>query len=257
VTVRGDQAGSATVVANYTRPGDNMTLEDTSALTITTMPVAPVPTAGQVIVNEAVVAFATSGTQVRNDFLELYNTTTQALDISGLVISFRPSGAGNVPATVTLPGAVGGGTTLIQPNNYFLIVNGPESFGVTADFDAASVGMNFNNTTGGIKIEVNAVKLDGLSYQGDATPPAAPFNTYGEGAIFTFSSGTTNDLIRSPNANDTGDNLNDFRRNGIAASVTPKAANPTLRASEIDDEMAIQIQLQIDRAAKAALGMVD
>jgi uncharacterized protein YjdB len=236
VTVRGDAAGSVTVVANYTRPSDSMTFEDTSALTITTSPVAPVPTAGQVIVNEAVVSFATSATQVRNDFLELYNTTAQALDISGLVISFRPPGAGNTPATVTLPGTVGGGTTLIQPNSYFLIVNGPETFGVTADFDAASVGLDFNNTTGGIKIEVNSVKLDGLAYQGGATPPAAPFNTYGEGAIFTFTSGTTNDLIRSPNANDTGDNLNDFRRNGTAASVTPKASNPTLRSSDVDDE---------------------
>ncbi|MGB7924803.1 MAG: Ig-like domain-containing protein, partial [Pyrinomonadaceae bacterium] len=243
VTVRGDQAGSVTVVANYTRPSDNMTFEDTSALTITTSPVAPVPTAGQVIVNEAVVAFATSATQVRNDFLELFNTTTQALDISGLVISFRPPGAGNVPATVTLPGVVGGGTTIIQPNSYFLIVNGPETFGVTADFDASASSMDFNNTTGGIKIEVNGVKLDGLAYQGGAAPPAAPFNTYGEGAIFTFTSGATNDLIRSPNANDTGDNLNDFRRNGTAASVTPKAGNPTLRSSDIDDERGSLIYL--------------
>jgi CSLREA domain-containing protein len=35
VTVRGDQIGSATVVVNYTRPNDNVTLEDTSLLTIT------------------------------------------------------------------------------------------------------------------------------------------------------------------------------------------------------------------------------
>ena len=239
VTVRGDMAGSVTVVASYTRPSDNMTLEDTSALTINDMPAAPLPTAGQVIVNEAVVSFATSATQVRNDFLELYNTTAQALDISGMVISFRPPGSGNTPATVTLPGTVGSNMTLIEPNSYFLIVNGAETFGVMADFNASTgTGFDLNNTTGGIKIEVNSVKLDGLAYQSGATPPASPFNTYGEGTIFTFTSGATNDLVRSPNANDTGDNANDFRRNGTAANVTPKAPNPTLFFNEIaDDEL--------------------
>ncbi|HEX8652981.1 MAG TPA: lamin tail domain-containing protein [Pyrinomonadaceae bacterium] len=239
VTVRGDLEGSVTVVASYTRPSDNVTLEDTSALTINNAPPAPQPTAGQVIINEALVAFATSTTQTRNDFLELYNTTAQALDISGMVVSFRPSGTGNTPATVTLPGAVGSNTTLIQPNSYFLVVNGAESFGAMADFNASTQGFDLNNTTGGIKIEVNGVKLDGLAYQGGATAPASPFNTYGEGAIFTFTSGTTNDLIRSPNANDTGDNANDFRRNGTAANVTPKAANPTLFFSQSADEEVI------------------
>ncbi|HEX8493428.1 MAG TPA: Ig-like domain-containing protein [Pyrinomonadaceae bacterium] len=191
--------------------------------------VPPQPTAGQVIINEALVAFATSATQVRNDFIELFNTTAQALDISGLVISFRGPGNVSTVSTVTLPGAVGSGTTIIPANGYFLIVNGPETFGVTADFNATlspNTGLDLNNTTGGIKIELNAVKLDGLAYQGGATPPAAPFNTYGEGTILVFASGTTNDLIRSPNATDTGNNATDFRRNGTAASVTPKAANP-------------------------------
>jgi uncharacterized protein (TIGR03437 family) len=188
----------------------------------------PVPTAGQVIINEALVAFATSSTQTRNDFVELYNPTGQTLDISGLVISFRPAGNSNTPTTVTLPGAPGGLTTLIQPHGYFLIVNGADTFGVAADLDAHLVGFDLNNTTGGIKIELNGVKLDGLTYQGGATPPVATFIAYGEGTLLTYTSGTTNDLIRSPDATDTNNNATDFRRNGTAASVTPKASNPTL-----------------------------
>jgi hypothetical protein len=83
-----------------------------------------------------------------------------------------------------------------------------------------------NNTTGAVKIEIGGVRLDGLAYQGGATPPAAPFNAFGEGTLFTFTNGTTNDLIRTPNASDTNDNATDFRRNGTISSVTPKASNP-------------------------------
>lgn len=172
--------------------------------------------------------FATSPTQTRADFIELYNTTNQTLDISGLVVSFRPSGSGSTPRTATLPGTPASGTTLIAPNSYFLIANGAQTFGVAADYDASASGFDLNDTTGGIKIEINSVKLDGLTYQGGSAPPAPIFISYGEGSIFVFTSGATNDLIRSPNAIDTNNNANDFRRNGTAASVTPKAANPIL-----------------------------
>jgi uncharacterized protein (TIGR03437 family) len=211
-------AGTTQVMAS----ADNVN-SDPAALNVTA---PPIPAEGQVIINEALVSFATSGTQTRRDFLELYNRTNQTLDISGLVISFRPSGSSNTPGALTLPGANESGATLIQPNGYFLIVNGADTFGVLADFEANA--FDLNNTTGGIKLEIGGVKLDGLSYQGGSAAPAAPFNSYGEGPVFVFTSGTTNDIIRSPNAMDSGNNANDFRRNGTANSVSPRAANPTL-----------------------------
>ncbi|HYX40194.1 MAG TPA: lamin tail domain-containing protein, partial [Pyrinomonadaceae bacterium] len=162
----------------------------TSAPATLNVTAPPVPTAGQVIINEALVSFATSSTQTRNDFVELYNATTQTLDISGLVVSFRTSGTSNTPNTVTLPGAVGSLTTLIKPHNYFLIVNGASTFGVAKDFDASGTGFNMNDTTGGIKIEIGGVKLDGLTYQGGSTAPNATFIAYGEGTLLTFTSGT-------------------------------------------------------------------
>jgi hypothetical protein len=187
----------------------------------------PVPAEGEVMINEALVSFASSTTQARRDFLELYNKTDRTLDISGLVISFRPSGSTNTPVTLTLPGATGSGATLIQPDSYFLIVNGADTFGVLADFNASA--FDLNNTTGGIKLEIGGVKLDGLTYQGGSAAPAAPFNSYGEGPPLVFNGGTTNDLIRSPQATDTGNNANDFRRNGTVNSVSPRAANPTIQ----------------------------
>ena len=216
-------------------------------------PPPAVPAAGQVIINEALVAFATSTTQQRADFVELHNTTDRTLDISGLAISFRPGGNTSTVRTITLPGAVGSDTLRLPPRGYFLIVNGPETFGASIatsggrpdGFDASKAAtdtvagvptpsacaatancFDLNGTSGGIKIEVGGAKLDGLTYQSGATAPPAPFNTFGEGPIFTFTSGATNDLIRSLNATDTNNNSADFRRNGTAANVTPKMANP-------------------------------
>lgn len=194
----------------------------------------PVAAPGQVIINEALVAFATptpspSPTPQRADFIELYNTTGQTLDISGLVVSFRASGNSSAASTVALPGAVGSLTTLIQPHGYFLIVNGATTFGVSADLDANRSGFDLNNSSGAIKIELNGAKLDGLRYQqnGSAIPPAA-FNNFGEESIFAFAGGATNDLIRNPNAADTNNNSTDFKRNSTTASVTPKAINPII-----------------------------
>jgi uncharacterized protein (TIGR03437 family) len=221
-TVRAHATGTARITA---AANDESRSVVSNTATVTVSPPPRVPAAGQVIINEALVAFATSGTQVRRDFIELYNTTDETLDITGLVVSFRPSGSGNAPLSVTLTNGAGG-KFLIRPRGYFLIANGADTFGVGADFDASAAGFDLNNTTGAVKIELGGARLDGLAYQGGATPPSAPFNAFGEGAIFTFASGTTNDLIRSPDARDTNDNAADFRRNGTISSVTPKAANP-------------------------------
>lgn len=221
-TIGGRAPGAAHIVATA-RDESRSVLSN--AATVTVSPPPAVPSAGQVIINEALVAFASSATQVRRDFIELYNNTGGTLDITGLVVSFRPSGNGNTPVSVTLANSAGG-RFLLAPHGYFLIANGADTFGVRADFDASAGDFDLNNTTGAIKIEIGGVRLDGLAYQGGATPPAAPFNAFGEGTIFTFASGTTNDLIRSPDARDTNNNATDFRRNGTASSVSPKAPNP-------------------------------
>jgi uncharacterized protein YjdB len=221
-TVGGHANGTAHITASAS-DGSRSVASNTATVTVTPPPQSP--TAGQVIINEALVAFASSSTQVRRDFIELYNTTDATLDITGLVVSFRPSGTGNTPLSVTLTDGAGG-RFLIAPHGYFLIANGADTFGVGADFDASAFNFDLNNTTGAVKIEFGGVRLDGLAYQGGATPPAAPFNTFGEGTLFTFTNGATNDLIRSPDAKDTNNNAADFRRNGTLSSVSPKAPNP-------------------------------
>ena len=219
-TIGGRASGTARIMASASDESRSV-LSNAATVTVSAPP--QVPSAGQVIINEALVAFAASTTQVRRDFIELYNTTDTTLDITGLVVSFRPSGSGNAPSSVTLSSGAGG-RFLIAPHGYFLIANGADTFGVGADFNAGD--FDLNNTTGAVKIELGGIRLDGLAYQGGSAPPAAPFNAFGEGATFTFTSGTTNDLIRSPDAKDTNNNATDFRRNGTASSVSPKAPNP-------------------------------
>lgn len=221
--LRARSVGSTQLTASATNSSHSALSQ---AVSINVEPLPPVPVAGQVIINEALVSFSASSVQTRNDFLELYNASDHTLDISGLIISFRPAGSSNTPGAIKLPGEVGSRTTLIASRSYFLIVNGAETFGVAADFDASQSSFDLNNTTGGIKLELGNEKLDGLAYQGGTAPPASTFITYGEGSVFTFTSGSTNDLIRSPNAADTNDNATDFHRNGSTSSVTPKVANP-------------------------------
>jgi uncharacterized protein (TIGR03437 family) len=216
--------GSGAGMTQITASAGQVT-SDAATLSVT---VPQIPLAGQLIINEALVSY-TAGTPARTDFVELYNTTTQTLDISGLVISFRASGNTSVVSSITLPGSASSGLTLISPNSYFLIANGTSTFGVAADFDASATGFDINNSSGAVKLEMNGVKLDGLRYQqnGSTAPPVA-FDNFGEGALFTFAGGTPNDLIRSPNAVDTDNNASDFRRNNSHAAVSPEAANPAI-----------------------------
>jgi hypothetical protein len=110
-------------------------------------------------------------------------------------------------------------------------VNGPSVLNgagttVAADYNPGVGNFDLNGTGGGIKIEVNGVKLDGLTYQGSATAINATFVAYGEGSIFTFTSATTNDLVRSSTSADTNNNASDFRQLTSSTTITPKAVNP-------------------------------
>ncbi|MEJ7709503.1 MAG: hypothetical protein WKF84_06505 [Pyrinomonadaceae bacterium] len=80
---------------------------------------AELPVAGQVIINEVVISSANSASQIREDFIELFNKTNRPLDISGLNIWFRPAGTAAVassPSVIALPGSVGSKTTIIAPS---------------------------------------------------------------------------------------------------------------------------------------------
>jgi uncharacterized repeat protein (TIGR01451 family) len=179
--------------------------------------------ASNLVINEVHTQAQTSPPADANDFIELYNKSAQSIDISGLVISYR---AGSTTAnTFTVPA-----TTVIPANSYLIIVNGATTYGVAADINASSAGFNLTATSGGVKIELNGVKLDGLAYQTPGNAVSATFAAFGEGTVFTSPTASgQQDYVRSPNGADSNDNATDFRRSGAnSTTVTPKAANPTV-----------------------------
>ncbi len=217
-TVNSSVSGGTTItnvatVASSTLDTDN---SDNSASQTTSV--------NSIIINEALISFASGAGRAK--FLELYNTTNQPRDISGMAISFRPGGSGNTPSVITLPGAAGSNTTVVGAHSYFLVVNGASTFGVNGDYNPGAGNLDLNGTGGGIKIELNGIRLDGLTYQGSATAINATFAAYREGSIFTFTAATTSDLVRTSTSIDTNNNLADFRLLSSTATVTPKAANP-------------------------------
>ena len=230
-------SASITLVATVTSStGGGTTISNTATVTSDTFdPTTPnsvtqVTSINTIIINEALVASSTTNT-TRPDFLELHNTTGRTQDISGLIISFRPGGAGNTPGSVTLPGAVGSNTTTVAANSYFIVVNGVSTLNgsnvpVLADYNPGVGMFDLNGTGGGIKIELGGLKLDGLTYKGSATAINATFVAYGEGASFSFTSATTNDLVRSSTSVDTNNNAGDFRHLSSSTTITPKAQNP-------------------------------
>src|SRR5207302_2738254 len=114
-------------------------------------------------------------------------------------------------------------TTLISAHSYFLVVNGASTSGLNADYNPGAGNLDLNGTGGGIKIELNGARLDGLAYQGSATAINATFAAYREGSIFTFTAATTSDLVRSSTSIDTNSNVTDFRLLSSIGTVTPKA----------------------------------
>lgn len=223
VTLKIKSDGSLKVAAKYLRV-DGEAFEAISDISVKAAAPPIVPQPHQLIINEALVSFASSPSQTRNDFIELFNTSDSTLDLSGLTVSYRPSGSGSVVNKISLPGNTGSATVTLAPHGCFLIVNGSETFGVKADFNGGP--FDLNNTSGAIKIEMGETKLDGLVYQGGTSAPPGIFVNFGDGLPLRFNSGATNDLIRSPNGTDTQDNAHDFRRQGTATDVTPRAVNP-------------------------------
>ncbi len=179
--------------------------------------------AANLLINEIHTQAQASPPPDANDFVELFNKSTQSIDVSGLLISYR---AGNTTAnTFTLPAS-----TVIPAGGYLIIVNGANAYGVAAGVNGSSAGFNLTATSGGVKIELNGVKLDGLAYQTPGSTVSATFAAFGEGTVFTspVASGQQ-DYVRSPNGADSNDNATDFRRSGAnSTTVTPKASNPTV-----------------------------
>jgi hypothetical protein len=152
----------------------------------------------------------------KTDFIELFNSSPLAADVSGYIVSYGasaqasgvfPTAVATIPATTSIPGL-----------GYFLIRTGSSGAGGANDPTAdlvASGGASLSNTSGGLRLQDNSatpVTLDvvgwGTTNNFEGTPESGP----GSVAV---------SLQRFPNGVDTNDNQLDFSQ----GTPTPSAAN--------------------------------
>lgn len=179
--------------------------------------------AANLLINEVHTQAQASPPADANDFIELFNKGSHPIDINGMVFSFRAGSTSPSTFTVT-------SSTIIPAGQYLIIVNGATAYGVPADINASSSGFNLTATSGGVKIVLNGVQLDGLAYQTPGNPASTTFLAFEEGNAFTSPTASgQQDYVRSPNGADSGDNATDWRRSGTnSTTVTPKGSNPTI-----------------------------
>jgi hypothetical protein len=230
--------------------GQNVTY---TALITVTPPVAPPATAGQVIISE----FRFRGpASAADEFVELYNTTNNTLDISGFTL-WALTGAGAQNLRFTVPGALGSGTTTIPAHGHYLIT------GASYTLPAASNG----------SLSTGIVDGSGVAFFAGATPTAptridsAGFDTrdalFFEGTAITPSSATglggitvggEYSFVRKMTSGfpqDTGNNDNDF------AFVSTNGATYSTRLSTLGAPSPENLASPVNRFFQIATLMLD
>lgn len=146
-----------------------------------------------------------------NEFVELYNGSSSAVDLSGYKLVYRSS-AGTSDVTL---GTIPSGTTLAAGGFYL--------FGGSAYAGSATPDQSFSTslaaTGGGVALrDASGTIVDSVGY-GDAVnafveghPASAPAAAASPG----------NSAVRLPDGDDSNDNATDF---SVSASPTPKTAN--------------------------------
>ena len=126
------------------------------------MPVAVAASPGSVVINEIAWAGTADGTS--DEWIELYNTTSGAIDLTGWTI---------LDDTTTVYSIVGGS---IPANGYFLIEDSEVSTNVTAN---AIIGISLGNTGDSLSLVDNGAQVvdtvnasSGMWYAGDNTTKA-------------------------------------------------------------------------------------
>jgi predicted extracellular nuclease len=146
-----------------------------------------------------------------DEFVELYNPGTSALDVSGWKVVYRSAAGTSDTTLATIPT----GTTIAAGGFYLL---GGNAYAGTATPDL-SFSTGLAGTGGGVGIRDATGALDDSVGWGTAT------NTLVEGSAAAAPPSTAapgSSIVRLPDGHDTDANASDFT---ITATATPKGAN--------------------------------
>jgi predicted extracellular nuclease len=139
------------------------------------------PAGSQVVINEVYGGGGNSGSHYKSDFVELYNPTGAAVDLTGWTVQYR-SATGTSPSKTTLAGSV-------AAHGHYLI---QESTGTSGDQVAVPspdlTGTLALSATGGVVILVNSATS--ITSQGDLSTVAGVVDAVGWGTTTTSYEGT-------------------------------------------------------------------
>lgn len=198
--------------------------------------------ANHVVISEVYGGGGNSGTTYRNDFIELYNPTLTAVDLTGWSVQYA-SATGSSWQVTTLAGT-------IAPKGFYLIQQAAGSGGTTALPTPDRTGsINMSGTAGKVLLSNTATALTGTNPTGasivdfvgfgatasafeGAAPTAAPSNTTSierkatsTSTAATMAAGGTEEF--AGNGFDSDDNAADF----VVSAVTPQNSSITEPAS--------------------------
>ena len=179
-------------------------------------PAAANPAGTGLVISEAYVNGGSAGATYINKFVELFNPTASAIDLTGKSLQYRsPTGSGNSSTTVALTGSVpAGGYFTIQGSS-----NGANGIAVPG-VDQVAGGLNPGGGGGTLTLAGVATAVDPSSSTDVLDKFGWGTSNAPEGTAATGNS-ITNSLQRSASETDTDNNNADFS----AAAPTPDAVN--------------------------------
>ncbi|MRW82627.1 ExeM/NucH family extracellular endonuclease [Pseudoduganella sp. FT26W] len=168
---------------------------------------APALAASPVVISQVYGGGGNSGATIKNDFIELFNRSDAAVDISGWSVQYA-SAAGTSWQVTKLSGK-----TVLQPGQYFLV---QESAGTGGTVDLptpdASGTLALSGTTGKVALVANGNALSGAAPAVGTFADLLGFGSAGyfEGSVGPGLSNTTAALRANGGCADTDNNGNDF-----------------------------------------------
>ncbi|HVE69777.1 MAG TPA: DNA/RNA non-specific endonuclease [Thermoanaerobaculia bacterium] len=189
VTLQAGFSGTATFTANLS---DNFNAAVTQAVNVAVTP-APPPPLDHLVVSQVYGGGGNASATYRNDYVEIYNPTTSAVDVGGWTIQYASS-TGTTWQAQPLGGVIG-------PGEYYLVsLASGGAVGATLPLANVNGSINISGTTGKIALVAG----------GDALSGACPLSD----VVDLVGYGTANCREGSTNAPSPSNTIAIFRKNG-------------------------------------------
>lgn len=188
---------------------------------------AAVDPAGTLLIDEVYGGGGNSGAPLSNDFVELVNTGSAPVDVSGYSVQYAPAAGTNWSGRINLTGSIPAGTSyLVQAGTNDASVGSPLP---TPD---ATGSTNFSATSGNVALVSNQTALTCTTTACATDPAVVDLVGYGTGAAFAGDGpapapSNTASITRSASHANTANNAADFTTAAPTPTGTGGGTGPT------------------------------